>query len=250
MIFSKLKKILIIALSIMPLFSYSRQVYDHSLNNTVIERSLFYYETWPTGDYNKFLKEINRDTKIFIHFHGCGGIYQGDFKVKDEYLSLGGAVILVNFLKRPGVTTSCPGGKDGDVREILNPNRIDIRRKEAEVLVKDLQSKGYKNIYISGHSEGGKVASSWTLPVSGIVIHGMDCGYNNSWNIQRNQKTLVLFSWKDEWLTAQKSMASCQHFFNKDWVTEVTTNDISHAAFYNKIHVDAFRQWLTYASQN
>ena len=67
MIFSKLKKILIIALSIMPLCSHSGQVYDHSLNESVVERSLFYYEKWPTNDYNKFLKEISPDTKIFVH---------------------------------------------------------------------------------------------------------------------------------------------------------------------------------------
>jgi hypothetical protein len=248
--FIKLKKILIIALSIMPLISYSRQLYDHSLNNTVTERSLFYYETWPTNDYNKFLKEVNTDTKIFIHFHGCSGIYPGDFKVKDEYLSVGGAVIFINFLKRPGVTSSCPGGKDGNTLEISNLERLTIRRKEAEVLVADLQLRGYTNIYISGHSEGGRVASTWVNPVKGVIIHGMDCKLHRFWNIQRGQKTLVMFSWKDEWLNAQRSMAGCQTMFNNGWVTEVTTNDISHAAFYNKIHVDAFRQWLIHASQN
>ena len=102
MIFSKLKNLLVIALSLMPLLSQSGQVYDHSLNESVFERSLFYYEKWPTNDYTKFLKEIKPDTKIFIHFHGCGGIYPGDFKVKDEYLSVGGVVIFINFLKLYG----------------------------------------------------------------------------------------------------------------------------------------------------
>jgi len=245
MIFSKLKKILIIALSIMPLCSHSGQVYDHSLNESVVERSLFYYEKWPTNDYNKFLKEISPDTKIFVHFHGCGGIYPGDLNTKDEYLSVGGVVIFINFLKRPGVTTSCPGGRDGNHLEITNAERINIRRKEAEVLVADLHLKGYTNIYISGHSEGGRVASTWVIPVKGVIIHGMDCKLHWFWNIQRDQKTLVMFSWKDEWLNSKRSVASCQHIFNKGWVTEITTDDISHAAFYNKIQVDAFHQWLT-----
>lgn len=229
---------------LIPSFSYCQQVYDHSLNDTVFERSEFYYNNQRADDYKEFLSGIKTDTRIFVHFHGCGGLHHGDYNIKLEYQEVEGAVIFVNFLKRPGVTSSCKGGKSGNHSEISNTARIDIRRKEVEVLVKDLQSKGYTNIYISGHSEGGRVASTWTIPVKGVIIHGMDCKLNWFWNIQRNQKTLVMFSWRDEWLTAQRSLASCSNFFNNGWVTELNSYETSHVPFYNKFYVEEFHKWL------
>lgn len=227
-----------------PMFTHSSQLYDHSINDTVFERSNFYYKN-RAGDYNFFLEEVPTDRKIFVHLHGCGGIYFGDYVVQEEYLKIDGAVIFINFLKRPGVDVSCPGfSAYSNTSEVSNSRRIDIRRKEAEVLVKNLQSKGYSNIYISGHSEGGRVASTWTLPVSGVIIHGMDCKLS-FWNIQRNQKTLVMFNWNDRWLVAQRGVAGCRNFFNKDWVTESTTNDdTSHIPFQNTIHIKAFKEWV------
>lgn len=224
--------------------THSQQVYDHALNGTVFERSEYYYKNQTYDSYGAFLNDVDTSTKIFIHLHGCGGIYSADRNARTEYLFSNGAVIFINFLKRPGVTSSCAGGKSGDTSEVSNPRRLDLRRKEAETLVLDLQSKGYTNIYISGHSEGGRVASTWTMPVKGVIIHGMDCKLNSFWNIPRNQKTLVLFSWRDEWLVAKRSVAGCQHFFNSGWVTEVTTNDTSHVPFYSRVHVDAFQKWL------
>jgi hypothetical protein len=229
----------------MPIFSYSSQLYDHSLNSTVFDRSEFFYKNQTFASYNELLSNINTDTKIFVHFPGCGGIYYGDHIVRSEYTAVGGAVIFINFLKRPGVNSSCPTGKSGNTSEISNNERLTIRRKEAEVLVADLQLKGYTDIYISGHSEGGRVASTWTIPVKGVIIHGMDCKLGWFWNIQRNQKTLVMFSWKDDWLNAQRSVASCQHIFNKGWVTEITSNDSTHVPFYyNKVYIEAFQKWL------
>ena len=231
---------------LMPIFSYSNQVYDHLLNNSVFDRGLYFYKDQTFDSYDKMLSNINKDTKIFVHFHGCGGIYYGEHILKAEYMAVGGAVIFIDFLKRPGVGPSCPNGKFGNTSEISNNDRLTLRRKEAEVLVKDLQLKGYTDIYISGHSEGGRVASTWTIPVKGVIIHGMDCKLNWFWNIQRGQKTLVMFSWKDDWLNAQRSVASCQHIFNKGWVTEINSNDVSHVPFYdNKIYVEEFQKWLS-----
>ena len=230
---------------LIPTFAHSTNIYDNSINHSVVERSTFWYKDLG-GDYNFFLAEkVPTDKKIFVHFHGCGGLFHGDYIIKDQYLKHDSVVIFVNFLRRPGVTSSCAGGKHGNTSEVSNNNRIDIRRNEAEVLVKDLQSKGYSNIYISGHSEGGRVASTWTMPVKGVIIHGMDCKVSGFWNIQRNQKTLVMFNWKDEWLVAKRGMQSCRHFFNKSWVTESTTNDTSHIPFEPPMHIKSFQDWIS-----
>ena len=213
----KIIKIIIVGVltCLMPIFSYSSQLYDHSLNSSVFDRSEFFYKNQTFDSYNELLSNINTDTQIFVHLHGCGGLYYGDNIIREQYLRLDIAVIFINFLKRPGVSSSCPGGKHGNTSEAVNFSRIEIRRKEAEVLVKNLQTAGYTNIYVSGHSEGGRVATTWTLPVSGVVIHGMECKLPGFWNIQKGQKTLVMFNWKDEWLVAQRSIQGCRHIFNK-----------------------------------
>lgn len=231
-------------LSLLPTFSYSNQIYDNSLNESVFDRISIYFNKTATNKYERFLGEVDTNTKIFVHLHGCGGIGYSDYDIKDEYLKNYGAVIFIDFLKRRGVSDGCPGGMYGKVKYSDDRTRIETRRKETEILVKDLYSKGYKDIYISGHSEGGRVASTWVLPVKGVIVHGMDCAVPGFWNIQRNQKTIVLLSKNDMWLKANRSMMGCRNFFNKDWVTEVVTDDSSHAAFVTDTHVNEFRKWL------
>lgn len=231
-------------LSVLPTFVYSNQIYDNSLNETVFDRISIYFNKTTTNKYERFLSEVDTNTKIFVHLHGCGGIGYSDYDIKNEYLKHDAAVIFVDFLSRRGVTDGCPGGMYGKVKHSGDTSRIDIRRKEAEVLVKDLFSKGYKNIYISGHSEGGRTATTWVLPVRGVIVHGMDCAVPGFWNIQRNQKTIVLLSKNDMWLKAHRIMMGCRNFFNKDWVTEIFTDDASHAAFNTDTHINEFRKWL------
>jgi hypothetical protein len=238
-----MKYFIFLVLSLLPTFTYSNQVYDNSLNDSVFDRISIYFNKTATNSYER-LNEVNTNTKIFVHLHGCGGIGYSDYDIKNEYLNNDAAVIFIDFLGRRGVSDGCPGGMNGKTKYSSDTPRIDIRRSEAEVLVKDLYSKGYKNIYISGHSEGGRVASTWIIPVQGVIIHGMDCKISGFWNIQRTQKTIVLLSKNDMWLTTGRSMIGCRNIFNKDWVTEVITDDASHAAFSNDIHINEFRKWL------
>jgi dienelactone hydrolase len=233
-----------LALSVLPIFSYSNQIYDNSLNESVFDRISIYFNKTATNRYERLLSEVDTNTKIFVHFHGCSGIGYSDYDIKNEYLKHDAAVIFIDFLSRRGVPLGCPGGLHGKEKHSHDRSRIDTRRKEAEVLVKDLYANGYKNIYISGHSEGGRTATTWVLPVKGVIVHGMDCMVPGFWNIQRNQKTIVLLSKNDMWLKANRSMMGCRNFFNKDWVTEVVTDDSSHAAFVTDTHVNEFRKWL------
>ena len=227
-----------------PTFAYSNQIYDNSLNEKVFDRIEIYFDKTTTYSYEKLLSEVDVSKKIFVHLHGCGGIGSYDFDIRNEYSKHDAAVIFIDFLSRPGVSSGCPGGLHGKVKHTFDFNRIDIRRKEAEVLVKDLFSKGYKNIYVSGHSEGGRTATTWVLPVKGVIVHGMDCAMSGFWNIQRNQKTIVLLSKDDIWLKTYRNMMGCRHFFNRNWVTEIMTGDASHAPFGNDIHINEFRNWL------
>ena len=250
--FNKYKSIAIniLILLSLPLYANSNQVYDHSLNESVFDRINIYFNKTATNKYERFLSEVDKNTKIFVHLHGCVGIGYNDYDIKNEYLKHDAAVFFIDFLSRRGVSIGCPGGLSpvggmfGKATHSGDISRIDIRRKEAEVLVKDLLAKGYKNIYISGYSEGGRTATTWTLPVTGVIVHGMDCGVPEFWNIQRNQKTIVLLSKNDMWLSAQRNMMGCRNFFNKNWVTEIVTDDASHAAFNTDTHINEFRKWL------
>jgi len=237
-------RIIFLILSVLPTFAYSNQIYDNSLNEKVFDRISIFFNKTATNKYERFLSEVDTTTKIFVHLHGCSGIGYSDYDIKNEYLKHDASVIFIDFLSRPGVGSGCPGGLHGKVWHTSDSNRIDIRRKEAEVLVKDLFSKGYKNIYISGHSEGGRTASTWVLPVKGVIVHGMDCGVPGFWNIQRNQKTIVLLSKRDMWLSTYRNMRVCSHFLNRDWVTEIVTDDASHAPFNTDTHINEFRKWL------
>ena len=228
----------------LPIYSYGNQIYDNSLNESVFERIRIYFNKTSTHKYENFLSEVDKNTKIFVHLHGCAGIGYSDYDIKNEYLKYDAAVIFIDFLSRRGVSSGCPGGLHGKVWHTYDSNRIDIRRKEAEVLVEDLFSKGYKNIYVSGHSEGGRTATTWVLPVKGVIVHGMDCGILGFWNIQRNQKTIVLLSKNDMWLSTYRNMRVCSHFLNRDWVTEIISDDAAHAAFNSDLHINEFRKWL------
>jgi hypothetical protein len=46
------------------------------------------------------------------------------------------------------------------------------------------------------------------------------------------------------WLTANRGIMNCRHIFNKDWVTEVITDDASHAPFVSDIQIEEFHKWL------
>ena len=238
-----MKYFIFLILSVLHTFTYSNQIYDHSLNDSVFDRISIYFNKTATNRYER-LSEVDTNTKIFVHLHGCAGIGHSDYDIKNEYLKNDAAVIFVDFLSRRGISDGCPGGMNGKVKYSGDTPRIDIRRNEVEVLVRDLYYKGYKNIYISGHSEGGRVASTWIIPVQGVIIHGMDCKISGFWNIQRNQKTIVLLSKHDMWLTAGRNMMGCRNIFNKDWVTEIITDDAAHAPFSNDTHIDEFRKWL------
>jgi hypothetical protein len=130
--------------------------------------------------------------------------------------------------------------------ESRNPDRINLRRAEGEVLVKDLQSKGFTNIYISGHSEGGRIAQSWSIPVKGLIVHGMDCK-SGFWKQDTNKLKIILLNTReDSWLTVNGMfpVIGCKDELNKDWVTEVITDGSSHNILPTSVHVSSLTNWL------
>jgi hypothetical protein len=232
-------------LFIIPTYSFGNQIYDQALNETVNTRSTFVISTNQRVSYADFLKYINTDTKIFVHMHGCSGVGPDEQVLQNYYMSLNNSsMIIIDFFKRPGVSSSCPSGKFGSTIEARSTDRIHTRRAEAEILVNDLYSKGFKNIYVSGHSEGGRVASSWSsIPVKGIIIHGMDCKLKKFWKILDNQKTIVLLTKNDEWLSAQRDIVSCQTPANTEWVKEVFEDGHSHRPLIGKLE-NELSLWL------
>ena len=165
-------------------------------------------------------------------------------RIRHQFVKMFSDFLRVQLILKGVVTENDWHELKKDIIFVFNSDNYFWDRKEAEVLVKDLYAKGYKNIYISGHSEGGRTATTWVLPVKGVIVHGQDCSIPGFWNIQRNQKTIVLLSKNDVWLTTHRNMIGCRHFFNRDWVTEIMTDDASHAPFGNDTHINEFRKWL------
>jgi hypothetical protein len=87
--FYQYKKVILnfifLILSTIPTFSYANQIYDNTLNESVFDRISIYFNKTATNRYERFLSEVDTNTKIFVHLHGCGGIGYSDYDIKDEY---------------------------------------------------------------------------------------------------------------------------------------------------------------------
>ena len=69
--FNQYKKVILnfifLILSTTPTFAYSNQIYDNSLNESVFDRISIYFNKTATNRYERFLSEVDTNTKIFVH---------------------------------------------------------------------------------------------------------------------------------------------------------------------------------------
>ena len=61
-----MKYFIFLVLSLLPTFTYSNQVYDNSLNDSVFDRISIYFNKTATNSYER-LNEVNTNTKIFVN---------------------------------------------------------------------------------------------------------------------------------------------------------------------------------------
>lgn len=214
---------------------------------TAHERSQYHVADgiFPTGP-SEFLKEAKREAPTVVHAHGCQGISWDEHYLTTFFKENGANVVLLDFLKR-GVDASCETfPRVGGWPEVSNPARIAARRLELEHQVTWLKQQGFTNIYVSGHSEGGRTVQAVQQDVKAVFISGMDCKpeHMRFWSPRKTNKIMVFLSRRDAWLNyPQSRIVGCSHFFNSSHVIEYWTDVPSHSP------VSAFSDWKDIVKQ-
>lgn len=150
-----------------------------------------------------FLREAGRDAPVVVQLHGCYGVNRSDRLLRDFFAAQGANVVVMDYLALPGRARSCalrpePQGWP----EASNPQRIRERRAEMEAQVDWLKAHGFRRIFVSGHSEGGRTAQGLQAEVAGVFIHGMDCKAVRRafWHPNPRNRIRVFLSERDPWL--------------------------------------------------
>lgn len=229
--------------------------YDASpeIVNTSYQRSDYYTQdqgaVW-AASIDEFLREADRKAPLVVHVHGCSGLSMDDGLLRSFYMDQGSAnVVMMDFLKVKGRTPSCElHPKPGGWPETANPLRIKARRMELESQVQWLKDQGFKRIYVSGHSEGGRTVQSLKAEVTGVFIHGMDCkiGRMEFWDPNPNNKIMVFLSSKDPWLDyPQTVVRGCKSLFNRGYVEEYWSGQPTHSPLVEQEWRDVIVRELT-----
>lgn len=140
---------------------------------------------------------------------------------------------MMDFLKVKGREPSCePYPKPDGWPETSNPSRIKARRMELESQVQWLKDEGFKKIYVSGHSEGGRVVQGLKAEVAGVFIHGMDCKSSRAefWDPNPKNRIMVFVSSKDPWLGYPSyAVRGCRSLFNRSYVEDYWSSHPTHS---------------------
>ena len=166
------------------------------------ERSRFF--TWE-GEVARedFLLGADRQAPLVIHLHGCAGIHPySDLSFIRALREKSINVVAPDFLARGDATTSCPSGRAEPMGhpETSNPRRIAARRLEMERVIAWARENGFQRIWVTGHSEGGRVVQGVRAGVSGVIAIGMDCKNTAFWQPNPGNKVHVFVSHRDPWL--------------------------------------------------
>jgi hypothetical protein len=165
--------------------------------------------------------------------HGCFGIYMDDGLLRSFYVDQGANVVMMDFLKVKGRQRSCELHPNaGGWPETSNPARIRARRLELEAQVKWLKEQGFRKIFVSGHSEGGRTVQGLRAEVEGVFIHGMDCKASRMrfWDPNSRNKIKVFISSRDPWLDYPNSVIQgCSTIFNRSYVSDHWSRQATHS---------------------
>lgn len=202
------------------------KVYDTSavLIEGAIQRSRYHphalmdqWGVWQRGtDLPAFLEAANRADPVLVHVHGCAGLTLDEADLVYMFTKNKVNVVVMRFLVRGDAESSCPGGaRPEGWPEVRNPSRIGARRLELEKQVAWLRHQGFQRIFVSGHSEGGRVAQGLKAKVEGVIISGMDCKLLEWWQPNPENRIAIFLSRRDPWLGYPvHTIRGCGSFFD------------------------------------
>lgn len=204
----------------------SAKVYDTSaaMIEGAIQRSRYHpyalmdqWGVWARGtDLPTFLEATSREEPVLVHLHGCAGPTLDEADLVYFFTKSKVNIVVMRFLVRGDADSSCPGGpRPEGWPETRNPSRIEARRLEMEKQVSWLREQGFQRIFVSGHSEGGRVVQGLKAKVDGVIISGMDCKHLEWWRPNPDNRIAIFLSRNDPWLGHPVHMIrGCGSFFD------------------------------------
>jgi hypothetical protein len=165
---------------------------------------------------------VDKPLPVVIYLHGCMGISpDNDVRWGRFFMEAGFIAILPNSMARPGRIPNCNPRtkKGGDF-----PQAHAMRQEEIQFAVEQLKNCTWvdkKNIYLMGHSEGGRAVSCNRLEgFRGIIISGWHCT-----NIEKTDfdgifapidTPILTLEWEhDSWLSGTPRDGSCINKFGE-----------------------------------
>ena len=183
------------------------------------------------------MNEAKREVPVVLHVHGCLGVQWDEQRLGTFYAEQNVNIVMLDFMKLEGRKPSCEAfPKAGGWPEVSNPDRIAARRLEMESQIQWLKDQGFKKIYVSGHSEGGRTVQGVKADVAGVFIYSMDCkiSMRHFWTPNPNNQIKVFISSRDPWLDyPQVSIRGCKSLFDRQ-VSEYWSNQNSHGVLLEK----------------
>lgn len=242
--------------------------YDKALAANVLERSVFFlplYGAVYPAKFEVMLKEIPNIRGVVIHNHGCGGQWGWETHVAQFYYREGFAVVMPEFVTRPGNKLGCPGGSPEEslrrgaerfregIYTARNPARLSARGDDIEQVIKWLQPITQLPIILSGHSEGCRTVYFWDRSepqVKGGICHkqSLHANYEHLWKWDTNLPMWSSNEDEDPWAQGSKTHPAVgfeRKFTSRhENLTSFRYAGNSHDPLIRPAELESLRGWL------
>ncbi len=265
--------ILMVAMIIMGPASWSQDwraapAYDKALAANVLDRSVFFlplYGAVYPAKFEVLLKELPGIRGIVIHNHGCGGQWGWETHVAQFYYREGFAVVVPEFVTRPGNKTGCPGASQEEsmrrggerfregVYTARNPARLSARGDDIAQVVRWLKTLSPLPILLSGHSEGCRTVYFWDRDepqVQGGICHkqSLSPAYEHLWKWDTRLPMWSSNEDEDPWAQGTKAQPTIgferKFAARPENLTSYRFAGNSHDPLVRPGEVESLRAWL------
>lgn len=192
-------------------------------------------------NYQEFTEKADKRRGVVVHSHGCSGVQQDEWTLKNFYTELGFYFVMLDFHKRGDASASCTVSA-GTLTYHDNPAaRLPPRVQELKNHVDRLKNEGFERIIITGHSEGGMVVQLYRDEVDAAIIHSMQCIPGGTARNNLKNRYLHLVSFNDPLLKQPGVPHTCNDRPN---YTTLTSNVFSHGALADPSWREKIREFL------
>ena len=184
---------------------------------------------------------------VVLYFHGCTGLWRHDYQWADELKTLGFVVIAPDSFARAERKPNC------DPRTHQTgyfPQAMAMRDEEIRHAVQRVRQMPWadpNNIYVMGHSEGGRaVTTNAVSGVRGTIISGWSCSSRrNAYNgiAHPNSHPTLILEWERD--PCNRGAGSCeQHLAGRSQTTYIKLRGEGHGSVESPRAREAARDFL------